>query len=643
MPNIQEELKTSLKLLQLEWKEDLEQYKKKFLYTSISDKKEQGVCWYPLQIKKSKIGLGDRLILELERFDTNQSHVFQSGKSVSVFSNADGFQGHDFRVNGVINFVKRDVMTLTLQGNEFPDWLHSGKIGVDLLFDEASYREMESTMKSVIKAEKGRLGELKQILLGESLPTFSQKVYADTQELNPAQNQALRLINQCDDVAIIHGPPGTGKTTTLIAAIQNTLRTNRQVLVCAPSNAAVDLLVEKLADKGVSTLRIGHPARVDDKILAQTLDAKIALHESYKDLKKLRKSVDEYRKLGRKYKRNFGHEERVQRKRLLDEATRMKEDADNLENYIMYDVFQTTQVFASTLVGSSNQALRGIQFPYVFIDEAGQGLEAATWIPIMKADKVVMTGDHFQLPPTIKSYEATKAGLSETLFEKVIKRQPEASKMLTVQYRMPEKIMGFSSKFFYKNNLEAAENTRLHFLSEDEHVLEFIDTAGSGFGEHQEKESLSTLNAEEAKFTLKYLENMLKRVGIGKIKTEGWNIGLISPYRAQVRKFQELIFESYDYPNLRSFSELLTIDSIDGFQGQERDIIFISLVRSNANGEIGFLSDTRRMNVALTRAKRKLVVIGDSSTLSSNDFYNAFLGYVEEKGDYKSIYEFLEY
>ncbi|AFL86191.1 Type III restriction enzyme, res subunit [Belliella baltica DSM 15883] len=643
MPNIQEELKTSLKLLQLEWKEDLEQYKKKFLYTSISDKKEQGVCWYPLQIKKSKIGLGDRLILELERFDSNQSHVFQSGKSVSLFSNADGFQGHEFRMNGVINFVKKDVMTLTLQSNDFPDWLYSGKIGVDLLFDEASYREMESTMKAVIKADKGRLGELKSILLGETLPSFSQKVYHDLQELNPAQNQALRLINQSDDVAIIHGPPGTGKTTTLIAAIQNILKTNRQVLVCAPSNAAVDLLVEKLVDKGVPTLRIGHPARVDDKILAQTLDAKIASHESYKDLKKLRKSVDEYRKLGRKYKRNFGHEERVQRKRLLDEAGRMKEDADILENYIMYDVFQMTQVFASTLVGSSNQALKGIDFPYVFIDEAGQGLEAATWIPIMKAEKVVMTGDHLQLPPTIKSYEAAKAGLSETLFEKVIKRQPEASKMLTVQYRMPEKIMGFSSKLFYKNNLEAAVNTHIHFLTEEESVLEFIDTAGSGFSEHQEKESLSTLNAEEAKFTLKYLENLLKRVGIGKIKTEGWNIGLISPYRAQVRKFQELIFESYEYPNLRSFSELLTIDSIDGFQGQERDIIFISLVRSNANGEIGFLSDTRRMNVALTRAKRKLVVIGDSSTLSSNDFYNAFLNYVEEKGEYKSIYEFLEY
>ncbi|MCH7398975.1 AAA domain-containing protein [Belliella sp. DSM 107340] len=642
MHNIQEELNISLKLLRQEWAEDLEQYKKKFLYTSISDKKKQGVCWYPLQIKKTKVGLGDRIILELERYDTNDSHVFQSGKSVSVFSNQEGFHGQDARVNGVVNSVRKDVMTITLQSDDLPDWLNDGKIGVDLLFDEASYREMEATMKAVIKADKGRLGAIKNILLGSQVSSFSERKYLPQEQLNPAQNQALKLIDSADDVAIIHGPPGTGKTTTLIAAIKYALHSNKQILVCAPSNAAVDLLVEKLSDDGVSTLRIGHPARVDDKILAQTLDAKISLHDSYKDLKKLRKSAEEYRKLGRKYKRNFGHEERLQRKRMLDEATRIKLDAENLENYIIYDVFQSTQVFASTLVGSSNQALRGMHFPLVFIDEAGQGLEAATWIPILKADKIVMAGDHCQLPPTIKSYEAAKAGLSETLFEKVIKRQPEASKMLTIQYRMPEKIMGFSSRMFYKSNLEAAENTLFHFLSPEEPVLEFVDTAGSGYLEHQEKESLSTLNADEAKFTLYYLENLIKRVGVAKIKMEGWNIGLISPYRAQVRKFQELIFDSYEYPNLRSFSELLTVDSIDGFQGQERDIIFISLVRSNEKGEIGFLSDTRRMNVALTRAKRKLVVIGDSSTLSSNDFYNSFLTYVEEHGEYKSVYEFME-
>ncbi len=642
MSNIKEELKVSLKLLKQEWEEDLQQYKKKFLYTSISDKKKEGVCWYPIRLKNTKIGLGERILVELERFDLSQYHAFQSGKSVSVFSNHEFYQGQEFRVGGVINTVRKESMVVTIQADDVPEWMSEGKIGVDLLFDEASYREMESTLKAVIKAEKGRLGELKSVLLGGRNPAFTEIPFIPNNFLNPVQNEALNLVFNAKDVAIIHGPPGTGKTTTLIAAIVMALNQERQVLVCAPSNAAVDLLVEKLIDQNISTLRIGHPARVDDKILEQTLDAKIAAHESYKDLKKIRKSAEEYKQFGKKYKRNFGHEERQQRKRLMAEAGRLREDAENLRDYIIYDIFQKTQVIASTLAGASNQALKGLNFPIVFIDEAAQGLEAATWIPIIKAQKVVMAGDHCQLPPTIKSYEAAQNGLSETLFEKAIKRNPIASKMLVLQYRMPEMIMGFSSRFFYKNKLVAAENTKSHFLKEDEPVLEFIDTAGSGFSEHMEPESLSKLNLEEGKFTLSYLERLLKRIGIAELKMKGWNIGLISPYRAQVRKFQELVFESYDYPNLRSFSELLTIDSIDGFQGQERDIIIISLVRSNATGEIGFLSDTRRMNVALTRAKRKLVVVGDSATLSSHPFYNAFMDYVEKVNCYKSVYEYLE-
>jgi ATP-dependent RNA/DNA helicase IGHMBP2 len=640
MGNIQEELRNSLKLLKQEWEEDLQQYKKKFLYTSISDKKEEGVCWYPVQLKKSKIGFGERLILEFERFDPGAPHVFQSGKSVSIFSNQPQFQSQ--RVNGVINQVKKDAMIVTLQAEDIPDWMHQGKLGIDLLFDEASYREMESAMKAVIKSEKGRLGELKEILLGEKptslLAAFGNKV----SHLNSSQNEALELVKSSKDVAVIHGPPGTGKTTTLVASIVQALEESRQVLVCAPSNAAVDYLVEKLLEHKVKTLRIGHPARVEDHILSQTLDAKIALHDSYKDLKRLKKSSDDYRKLGQKHKRTFGPEERMQRRRLLDEAARCRDEAQSLEDYITYDIFQDTQVFACTLVGAANSALKGMSFPIVFIDEAAQGLEAATWIPIQKASKVVMAGDHCQLPPTIKSYEAAKNGLSETLFEKVIKRKPESSKMLSLQYRMPELVMGFSSKYFYHNGLKAAENTLQHFLNPEEPVLEYIDTAGSGYNEQQEEESLSTFNLEEARFSLRYLENLIKRIGIAEIKTHQWNIGLIAPYRAQVRRFNELVFESYEFPNLRSFSELLTIDSIDGFQGQERDIIVISLVRSNAKGEIGFLADTRRMNVALTRAKRKLIVVGDSATLSIHPFYNSFLDYIDANGCYKSVFEFLE-
>ncbi|MCL6260379.1 AAA domain-containing protein [Aquiflexum sp. TKW24L] len=640
MRNIQEELKNSLKLLKQEWEEDLIQYKKKFLYTSISDKKEEGVCWYPVQLKRSKIGFGERLIIELERFDMGTPHVFQSGKSVSIFSNQAQFQNQ--RINGVINQVKKDIMIVTLQAEDVPEWMHQGKLGVDLLFDEASYREMESALKAVIKSEKGRLGELKEVLLGEKVPDLNPIVSKKVDQLNSSQNEALNIVSASKDVAIIHGPPGTGKTTTLVASIVQALEGHKQVLVCAPSNSAVDYLVEKLLELNVKTLRIGHPARVEDHILSQTLDAKIALHDSYKDLKRLKKSADDYRKLGQKHKRTFGPEERMQRRRMFDEANRCKDEAESLQDYIMYDIFQDTQVVACTLVGAANSALKGMSFPIVFIDEAAQGLEAATWIPIQKAAKVVMAGDHCQLPPTIKSYEAAKNGLSETLFEKVIKRKPEASKMLSLQYRMPQLIMGFSSKYFYHSGLRAAENTLQHFLTPDEPVLEFIDTAGSGFTEQQEEESLSTFNLEEARFSLRYLENLLKRTGIAEIKTKQWNIGLIAPYRAQVRRFNELVFESYEFPNLRSFSELLTIDSIDGFQGQERDIIVISLVRSNAKGEIGFLADTRRMNVALTRAKRKLIVVGDSATLSIHPFYNSFFDYIDANGCYKSVYEYLD-
>ncbi|HLU89758.1 MAG TPA: AAA domain-containing protein, partial [Cyclobacteriaceae bacterium] len=512
---------------------------------------------------------------------------------------------------------------------------------VDLLFDEASYREMERTLKFLLKEEAGRTAELRDILLGAKPANFSDKQkFQPSALLNEGQNEAVKLVHTALDLAIIHGPPGTGKTTTLVEAIVQTLEKERQVLACAPSNAAVDLLVERLLDRDITVLRVGHPARIDDKILSQTLDAKIAQHPSYKDLKKLRKSADEYRGLGRKYKRHFGPQERAQRKRLLEEASRIKEEAAMLENYILNDIYRSTQVIASTLVGANNQAMKGLSFPVVFIDEAAQGLEPATWIPVIRSNRVVLAGDHCQLPPTIKSLEAAREGLSETLFEKCIKRQPNASKMLNLQYRMPALIMGFSASQFYNRELKAADNTLQHFLRENEPVMEFIDTAGSGFTEELEEETLSTYNAEEARFTLQVLEELLQRTGSALIQENEWNIGLISPYRAQVRKLRELIAEEYSFSGIKALTESLTVDTIDAFQGQERDIIVISLVRSNAEGEIGFLSDTRRINVALTRAKRKLVVIGDSATLGSHPFYMEFLDYVERNHLYKSVYDY---
>ena len=641
MPNSLDELKTGLTLLQLEWREDLAQYKKKFLNTSVADKKREGISWHPILLKKSKIGMGERLIIEVERTDTSYPSSFSSGKSVSFFSTQDGYHSPEFRVNGVVNQAKKDTLVVTLQADEVPDWMESGRLGVDLLFDEASYREMESALKKVLAAQQPQLVQFREMVYGELRPRQKEVIPLTLPDLNFSQVLACQKIASAEDMAVVHGPPGTGKTTTLIAAIEQAVIAQQRILVCAPSNAAVDLLVEKLVDRGIATLRLGHPARVEEKILNQTLDAKLAFHDSYRDLKKLRKETESYLQLAKQYKRNFGPEERAQRKLLYQEVSRIREAAEQLEEYIRTDIYQKTQVFASTLVGAGSNYLKGMVFDLVFIDEAAQGLEAATWIPILKAKKVVFAGDHCQLPPTIKSQEAARQGLSITLFEKIIQRHPAAAQMLQVQYRMPEVVMGFSNGQFYGGQLEAAENTIHHAFGEEEAVLEWVDTAGSGYSEQSEAESLSTFNPEEAKFACQYLNDTILRIGFGLFKEKGWTIGLIAPYSAQVRRLRHLIFDTYDYPNLRAFSDLITIDTVDGFQGQERDLMLLSMTRSNERGEIGFLSDKRRMNVALTRAKRKLIVIGDSSTLAQHDFFDALLRYVEEKGSYRSVWEFL--
>lgn len=641
MDKVTEELKKGLKLLKLEWQEDLAQYKQKFLNSSLADKKKAGITWHPIQLKKSKIGMGERLLVEVERSDSTYASAFNSGKSVSFFTTHESYDASENRVNGVINFVKQNTMTVTLQADELPEWMHGSKLGVDLLFDEASYREMEFALKKVISSENKRVDELKAILLGEKAPQFSEMHISPKSNLNFSQNQACELIVNAKDVAVVHGPPGTGKTTTLIEAIQDAVIAGESILVCAPSNAAVDLLVEKLIDRGIETLRLGHPARVEEKILNQTLDAKTAFHTSYRDLKKLRKETDQYLKLAKQYKRNFGHEERVQRKLMYAEVSRLREASKSLEEYIQYDIFQRTKVFASTLVGASSYNLKGMEFDVVFIDEAAQGLEAATWIPILKAKKVVFAGDHCQLPPTIKSYQAAKDGLAETLFEKVIARKPKAAQMLQVQYRMPEVIMGFSNEQFYDGKLIADECTKAHVFPEEHAVLEWIDTAGAGYSDQQETESLSTFNPEEALFAANYLNVLVERIGVINFLKEGWTIGLIAPYGAQVRRLRALIYDTGDYPSLQAIKELITIDTVDGFQGQERDLMMISLTRSNEKGEIGFMADARRMNVALTRAKRKLVLIGDSSTLAQHPFFDKLLQYFEKHEGYRSVWEFL--
>jgi ATP-dependent RNA/DNA helicase IGHMBP2 len=421
----------------------------------------------------------------------------------------------------------------------------------------------------------------------------------------------------------------------LVEAIALTVSTESQVLVCAPSNAAIDLLVEKLDEKGLNVVRIGHPARVTEQSLSKTLDARIAQHGNYGELRALRKKMEQVKGLALKFKRNFGHQEKENRRQLMREAKALKSDADLLEFYIINDILQKSHTICCTLVGSSHPVLRGRRFKTVFIDEAAQALEPATWIALLRSSRVIFAGDHQQLPPTIKSREAAEQGLVKTLFEKTIEHQSKSATMLQVQYRMHEDIMSFSSGYFYDNKLIAHESVRSVLLRPNQSPVEFLDTAGCGYAESQNPETLSRFNEDEARLVIGRVERLIEEVGAVEWLSQGITMGVITPYSAQVDQLHKLAEAS---ETLGPFDRLITINTVDAFQGQERDVIVISFVRSNDAGEVGFLSDIRRTNVAMTRAKKKLIMIGDSATLGSDPFYIALLDYVQQKDFYASAF-----
>jgi superfamily I DNA and/or RNA helicase len=630
-----DQLKELQKLLRQEKREDLVRYENKMQGSSFKQRRDMGVLWYPVFVDETKFDAGERLLIKVVRTpEHKQYHSFQSGKSVTVFLSSDSNVGE---VNGVINQVKEFHMIITLNCDEVPNWIERGGLGVQLLFDENSYREMEFALKFLIESIDPKLNDLKDKLLGVKKPDFSEQRGYAVRGLNTSQNNALSLIKNANDIAFIHGPPGTGKTTTIVEAIYQTLKSEHQVMVCAPSNAAVDLLVEKLSQNGLSVVRMGHPARVTDEILNLTLDAKVASHQDFKLLKSLKKQSEEYFNLSGKWKRNFGASEREQRKFMLSEARKLRIEAQKLSNYITNDVLLKCQIVACTLVGASHKKLKGMRFTTVFMDEAGQALEPASWIPVLKADRIIMAGDHQQLPPTIKSFEAGKKGLSITLFEKAIRRN-DADVMLKEQYRMHEKIMRFSSVYFYDSNLKANESVAQKTIFTNDSPLEFIDTAGTGFFESVNRETKSSLNKEEAVLVFKHLEKYWEEIKDAQINPVE-SIGIISPYKAQIEVLNSLLIDS-DLP--KELKSIISINTVDSFQGQERDIIYISLVRSNETGQIGFLSDERRMNVAMTRAKMKLVIVGDSATIASkNKFYNELIDYVNSIDAYKSAFELM--
>jgi ATP-dependent RNA/DNA helicase IGHMBP2 len=630
---IQEELNKTLELIRKERLEDLEQYRQKVLLTPLHRKTSEGICWYPVRLKQNYIGTGERLIIEVDRTNQlDQPHVFQSGKVVSIFSNAEGKPNRD-HIGGVINYVRDNTMVITLNADDLPDWIDEGLLGVDVMFDEMSYREMEAAMKVVIKADHSRLGELRDTLLGKRDARFDETQFVHSNDLNASQQKALNKSLSARDVGIVHGPPGTGKTTTLVQVIRLAVEKEKQALVCAPSNAAIDLLSDKLSEEGLRVLRIGHPARVNEQSLSKTLDARIAAHEHYKELRGLRKRMEELRNMAFKYKRNYGYAERNQRRLLLQEAKAIKGDADVLEFYIVNDLIENSDVITCTLVGASHPLLRNKWYRTAFIDEAAQALEPACWIPIIRAERVIFAGDHCQLPPTIKSRDAANAGLSQTLFEKCIQRQPKTATMLQVQYRMHEDIMQFPSAYFYHGNLIAHESVRSVRLTPASQPVEFIDTAGCGFTEAQDPETLSRYNDEEALLVIRQVEKLLEEINA---RENVFTLGIITPYRAQVDRLKKLMEAS---PWFETQRNRITIDTVDAFQGQERDVTVLSFVRSNDSGEVGFLADIRRTNVAMTRARKKLILIGDSATLGSHPFYLELLDHVQQKGFYKSAWE----
>lgn len=630
-------------LLALEKEEDVRLFREMVLRKSLKQRTEKGTTWYPLHILRMYYGIGDRLMVELQHLSPPKKNTgtFQSGSVVSLF----GMQGDQTinRLTGVISGMKENMMRIALGIDYVPDWFQDTRLGVDLEFDDKTYLEMNRALERVMNPDKEeeRLRELREALIGKKTPGFERNwevTYANP-TLNDSQNRAVQRILEARDVAIVHGPPGTGKTTTLVQAIKEVLLHEHQVLVCAPSNTAVDLLTLRCATEGLSVVRLGNPARVDEDILDLTLDGRVMQHDDYGALKKLRKDAEEARSRAVKFKRKYGSREQQRRRQLLRDSRELKQLSRQLEDFILHQVLHRSQVLLTTLTGAANSNLKNKHFHTVFIDEAGQALTPAMWIPLLKANRVIMAGDHHQLPPTVKSQKADKQGLSKTLFEEVIEAHPHTAVMLETQYRMHDHIMRFSGQMFYDNKLVADAGVASHLLGEGFEAIEFVDTAGCGFTEQKNPDTLSTFNTEEAQLLLRHLAMLFIRMEkeIPAQLNDSFNVGIIAPYKQQVKTLARQLAKS---PLLESYTRYVTVNTVDGFQGQERDVIYISLTRSNKKGEVGFLKDIRRMNVALTRARKKLVVIGDSATLGNHPFYEDFFKYAESLGAYRSAYEF---
>ena len=604
--------------LQTEYEYEKEQFKQQTELMGLGRKIKRGMCWFPLHTGRSYYNALNQLVIEVERQEDKEiEHVFEYGRPVCFFTQDPLGKLNYLNFTATVSYVDDDRMVVVLPGTEALASLQTDKaLGVQLYFDETSYRLMFEALKQVIGAKNNRLAELRDIFHGKQ-PTSSYSFQPIRFPwLNQTQEEAVNKVLHAKDVAIVHGPPGTGKTTTLVEAIYETLHRESQVLVCAQSNMAVDWISEKLTDRGVNVLRIGNPSRVNDKMLSFTYERRFESHPDYPQLWSLRKAIRELYSQNRKG---------ANRESMHQKINALKDRATELEIRINEALFSEARVIASTLVSSANRLLTGKKFGTLFIDEAAQALEAACWIPIRKADRVVLAGDHFQLPPTVKSPQALREGLGNTLMQAIANNQPDAVSLLKLQYRMNDEIMRFPSEWFYGGMLQSAPEVKYRSILDFDTPITWVNTEEMDCNEEFIGESYGRINKPEAELTISQLKEYITKIGRERFLGERIDVGVISPYKAQVQYLRQLIKKDAFF---KPYRQLITVNTVDGFQGQERDVILISLVRANEKGEIGFLGDLRRMNVAITRARMKLIILGNAATLTRHSFYKKLYEYI---------------
>ena len=602
-------------LLKMEYECEKKAFQHDTEVMGIDRKVKRGDCWFPLMVGRGYYNSLDRFVVELTREpDSDIDHNFEYGRPVCFFSQDGSGLIHYLTIRATVSYAEADRMVVELPSENALAQLQSvEKLGVMLHFDDYSYRVMFDALRRVEEAKGNRLATLRDKFHTAAPIDWGAESALPLRLpwLNPSQEQAVRDVMRAKDVLIVHGPPGTGKTTTLVEAVCEVLRREPQVLVCAQSNTAVDWICSQLSNRGISVLRIGNPSRVTQQMLANTYEHRFESHPDYPDLWQVRRTIRQLYAQPRKSRAANFHQK----------IARLRERADELEMRIRHALFDQSRVIASTLTGAANPLLTGQHFHTLFIDEAAQALEAACWIGISHADRVIFAGDHQQLPPTIKCQEAAHGGLAVTLMEQIAHNKPECVRLLQVQYRMNEALMRFSSEWFYDGRLIAAPEVKHRSLLDDiDDPLVWVDTAEVIEGNHEQfvGNSYGRINKAEARLTLQALHDYVKRMGRQRLIEERVDFGIISPYRAQVQYLRSLI-KGDEY--LRPLRKNITVNTVDAFQGQERDVIMVSLVRANEQGQIGFLSDLRRMNVAITRARYKLVILGAAQTLCRHKFY----------------------